>query len=124
MLLGEYQKSNTKYFGFFMPFWDLSATYLMDQRLIRNVRDHFLEQFQTSPIVIFSPGRINLIGEHTDYNDGDVFPAAIDMGIVMTIQESREPTFTCTANEKYTTRFSRSIDSYQVTLIDGTRLIP
>ncbi len=32
-------------------------------------------------VSLFSPGRINLIGEHTDYNDGFVFPAAIDRGI-------------------------------------------
>jgi galactokinase len=38
--------------------------------------------------MIFSPGRINLIGEHTDYNDGFVFPAAIDLGIVLAIQKS------------------------------------
>jgi galactokinase len=41
--------------------------------------------------MVFSPGRINLIGEHTDYNKGYVFPAAIDMGIVMAIQKSKEP---------------------------------
>ena len=33
------------------------------------------------PLLVKSPGRINLIGEHTDYNDGFVFPAAIDKAI-------------------------------------------
>jgi galactokinase len=38
--------------------------------------------FGTSPsTVVFAPGRINLIGEHTDYNGGFVMPAAIDKGI-------------------------------------------
>ncbi len=37
---------------------------------------------------IFSPGRINLIGEHTDYNNGFVMPAAIDKGIYLTISRS------------------------------------
>jgi galactokinase len=69
----------------------------MDQTLIRDVRDHFLEQFQTSPIMVFSPGRINLIGEHTDYNQGYVLPAAIDLGMVMAIQKSKEPSCTATA---------------------------
>ncbi len=63
----------------------------MDQLLIRNVRDHFLEQFRTTPLLVFSPGRINLIGEHTDYNKGYVFPAAIDLGIVLAIQKSNDP---------------------------------
>jgi galactokinase len=42
--------------------------------------------------MVFSPGRINLIGEHTDYNDGFVFPAAIDLGIVLAINKSSSKT--------------------------------
>jgi galactokinase len=41
----------------------------------------FAEKFGTSPRMFFSPGRINLIGEHIDYNDGFVMPAAVDKGI-------------------------------------------
>ncbi len=41
----------------------------------------FEELFKKNPLLIRSPGRINLIGEHTDYNDGFVFPAAINKEI-------------------------------------------
>lgn len=43
--------------------------------------DTFTTTFGSAPAVIVdSPGRVNLIGEHTDYNDGWVFPAALDIG--------------------------------------------
>ena len=35
--------------------------------------------------VVFAPGRVNLIGEHTDYNDGFVLPVAIDLGIAIAL---------------------------------------
>lgn len=41
----------------------------------------FAEKFGTAPRLFFSPGRINLIGEHIDYNAGFVMPAAVDKGI-------------------------------------------
>lgn len=40
------------------------------------------------PLLISSPERINIIGEHTDYNEGFVFPAAIDKGVYAAIQKS------------------------------------
>ncbi len=44
--------------------------------------DGFRRIFGSAPTVIAAaPGRVNLIGEHTDYNDGFVFPAAIDLSI-------------------------------------------
>ena len=43
----------------------------------------FRERFGGDPkVVVRAPGRVNLIGEHTDYNDGFVFPAAIDRYVV------------------------------------------
>jgi galactokinase len=49
------------------------------------IRKHFISRFNGTPLVVRAPGRINLIGEHTDYNDGYVMPAAIDKGIVCAI---------------------------------------
>ena len=46
-----------------------------------NVSNIFKEKFSSTPNRYYSPGRINLIGEHIDYNDGYVMPAAIDKGI-------------------------------------------
>lgn len=41
----------------------------------------FNEKFSGNPLIVQSPGRVNIIGEHTDYNDGFVLPAAIDKAI-------------------------------------------
>jgi len=49
------------------------------------VRDIFKENFTSTPSLYFSPGRINFIGEHIDYNDGFVMPAAINKGIYYAI---------------------------------------
>ena len=46
--------------------------------LIQNYKSVF--QTTETPRVFFAPGRINLIGEHTDYNGGHVFPASISFG--------------------------------------------
>ncbi len=44
----------------------------------------FKELYGSSPeIIVRAPGRVNLIGEHTDYNDGFVFPAAIDRDVMI-----------------------------------------
>jgi galactokinase len=60
----------------------------MNKKLLKEVKLSFTKYFATDPLMVFSPGRINLIGEHTDYNEGFVFPAAINMGIALAIQKS------------------------------------
>lgn len=56
--------------------------------MIQRVRDTYLKLFNKEPLMVVSPGRVNLIGEHTDYNDGYVLPAAIDKKIVLAIGPS------------------------------------
>ncbi len=50
------------------------------------VSKKFEELYGNGAILFASPGRINLIGEHTDYNEGFVFPGAVDKGIIAAIK--------------------------------------
>jgi galactokinase len=50
----------------------------------------FNEKFGGHPSLYRSPGRVNIIGEHTDYNEGFVLPAAIDKGIYVAISERHD----------------------------------
>jgi galactokinase len=54
---------------------------------VQRIREAFRRKFgtQTRPCIIRSPGRVNLIGEHTDYNEGFVLPAAIDKAIIFAV---------------------------------------
>ena len=53
--------------------------------LLTQLTASFQDAFHASPLLICSPGRVNLIGEHTDYNEGFVLPAAIDKAIYLAI---------------------------------------
>ena len=46
----------------------------------------FAQRFGSEGIAFFAPGRINLIGEHTDYNGGFVFPGAVTQGITSVVR--------------------------------------
>src|SRR5699024_8868560 len=54
--------------------------------IIGRVKETFKSQFGNDFIIVKSPGRVNLIGEHTDYNEGFVLPAAIDKSIILAIR--------------------------------------
>lgn len=60
----------------------------------KNITERFNEVFSQSgiPLIVRSPGRVNIIGEHTDYNEGFVLPAAIDKAayFVATLREDNE----------------------------------
>ena len=54
--------------------------------------NEFNLRFGTIPMIVKSPGRINIIGEHTDYNQGFVLPAAIDKAayVAMSLRDDNE----------------------------------
>lgn len=88
---------------------------MMNDILIKNTSRFFQETFgTTAEKIVLSPGRINIIGEHIDYNDGYVLPAAIDKII-------------CFAFEKNNSNQSRIIaidlnDEFQINLADPIEL--
>ena len=49
------------------------------------IADRFSRQFPGKPLLVASPGRVNLIGEHTDYNEGFVLPGATDKAVVFAV---------------------------------------
>jgi galactokinase len=58
--------------------WDASRIPSTEAHL-RELCEEFQSRYGTPPRIFRAPGRINLIGEHTDYNDGYVLPAAINL---------------------------------------------
>ncbi len=51
----------------------------------KKILQKYSELFEGEPLIVRSPGRINVIGEHTDYNEGFVLPAAIDKAAYIAI---------------------------------------
>lgn len=70
----------------------------------QDVKKSFQQRFKEEPHLYYSPGRINLIGEHIDYNDGFVMPAAIDKGIFFAIALNDSEKINC-----YSIDFDESI---------------
>ena len=64
----------------------------------------------------FSPGRINLIGEHIDYNGGHVLPIAINLGIYALVSKRRDKSFAF-FSDNY---FDMDAGEYTVEIIEGT----
>lgn len=56
----------------------------MDQE----IKKEFKARFDSEPLMVCAPGRINIIGEHTDYNMGFVLPAAIDKHIIFAVSKN------------------------------------
>ena len=55
--------------------------------MVKKITTTFLEKYGEAPYVFRSPGRVNILGEHTDYNEGFVLPAAIDKNIYIAVSK-------------------------------------
>src|SRR5436309_11125454 len=57
----------------------------------QRLREAFRREYGGEPeVVARAPGRVNLIGEHTDYNDGFVLPVAIDMDVLVAMRRRQD----------------------------------
>lgn len=60
---------------------------------LSELKDEFFKRFDNrtiDPVIFFSPGRVNLIGEHTDYNNGYVFPCALNYGTYLLMRKRKD----------------------------------
>ncbi|MCA9894098.1 MAG: galactokinase [Anaerolineae bacterium] len=61
--------------------------------ILQQVTERFVEDYGEEPsIIVRAPGRVNLIGEHTDYNDGFVMPMAINRAVVIALRPRMDRT--------------------------------
>src|SRR5689334_3019262 len=59
-----------------------------------DLKEEFKKRFHADPeYIFFSPGRVNLIGEHIDYNGGQVMPCAISLGTYLAISKNTDKVF-------------------------------
>jgi galactokinase len=81
------------------------------QSIVRTFKDRYGKE----PLVVAAPGRVNLIGEHTDYNEGFVLPAAVDKKMFVALA----PNGTSTVNV-YASAYDQSY-SFEVTRIEAVK---
>jgi galactokinase len=90
----------------------------MNTPLIQSTTDFFKKTFGSSPQkIVLSPGRINIIGEHIDYNDGFVLPAAIDKVICFAFEKTNSETSTVIAidlNESFEINVENPVTLHEV----------
>ena len=83
----------------------------IDPALIDRVRKGFVERYGRSPdLIAHAPGRVNLIGEHTDYNDGFVLPCAIPYGTMVALARRADSIVDAVALD-----LDRATDSFDLT---------
>ncbi|HXY57910.1 MAG TPA: galactokinase family protein, partial [Methylocystis sp.] len=69
----------------------------MNRELAAALARSFREAYGREPTLFRAPGRVNLIGEHTDYNEGFVLPAAIDLATYVAVAPRQDRRLTATS---------------------------
>jgi len=82
----------------------------------------FLENFKPE-LTIDSPGRINIIGEHTDYNMGYVLPTAIEKKITFKFQKNGSDKICHVYSKGYDTGFELSLDKVEISKVEWENYI-
>jgi galactokinase len=86
------------------------------QHLIDATKSAFAKQYGSEPVwMVAAPGRVNLIGEHTDYNDGFVFPMAIERYTVIAAAPCED-----SDSDREAMVFSLNKNETAAVLIDGS----
>lgn len=86
----------------------------INQQMKEKVLRDFRNNFEGEPLVVRSPGRVNIIGEHTDYNNGFVLPAAIDKAIYVAVSARSDEQIKLYSGE-FDKSFETSISGLQPT---------
>jgi len=83
---------------------------------VKEITEKFNEVFASAPeVIVRAPGRVNLIGEHTDYNDGYVLPVAIDRDILIAASSTKDLTVSL-----YSVNFDR-VSAFSLNHIERAR---
>jgi galactokinase len=80
--------------------------------MIKEIRRQFQQYFEKQGLLVAAPGRVNLIGEHTDYNDGFVLPGAVDKRIYVSIAKNESNALNVYAGQ-YKEQLAFSLDAIQ-----------
>lgn len=91
----------------------------INQLMKEKVLQDFTRNFNEEPTIVRSPGRVNIIGEHTDYNNGFVLPAAIDKAIYVAVSPRNDETI-----KLYSGEFDESFETSLKTLKPTDRVWP
>ncbi|MEO6914744.1 MAG: galactokinase [Chitinophagaceae bacterium] len=89
-----------------------------NEPIMYSIRKKFVERFGREPLIVSSPARVNLIGEHTDYNEGFVLPGAVDKKMYVAIAINDSETINAYANE-FDETFSFSVNDMKIVMQEG-----